>query len=60
MKMICWLLASEEANWSESAPFVIKYVILYQQPGLMNLIGWQSEVGVVSWFIQHNKGLIVI
>ena len=37
-------LASEEANWSGSAPFVIKYVSLYQQPGSSNLIGWQLEV----------------
>ena len=32
-------LASEEANWSGSALFVIKYMKLYQQPGLSNLIG---------------------
>ena len=41
-------LASEEANWSGSALFVIKCVILYQQPGLRNLIGWKLEVGVAS------------
>ena len=41
-------LASEEANWSGSALFVIKYVYLYQQSGSSNLIGWKLEVGVVS------------
>ena len=37
---------SEEANWSESALFVIKYmyVNLYQQPGSSTLIGWKLEV----------------
>ena len=39
-------LASEEANWSGSALFVIKYVNFYQKPGSSNLIGWKSEVGV--------------
>ena len=39
-------LASEEANWSGSAVFVIQYVKLYQQFGLSNLIGWQLEMGV--------------
>ena len=34
-------LASEEANWSGSALFVIKYVNLYQQSGSSNLIGWK-------------------
>ena len=48
-------LASEEANWSGSALFVIKYVNLYQQPRLSNLIGWKLEVGVASKFIQHDK-----
>ena len=41
-------LASEEANWSGSALFVIKYVNLYQQPGSSNYIGWQLEVGATS------------
>ena len=41
-------LASEEANWSGSALFAIKYVNLYQQPGSSNLIGWKLEVGVAS------------
>ena len=31
-------LASEEANWSGSALFVIKYVNLYQQLGSSNFI----------------------
>ena len=41
-------LASEEANWSGSALFVIQYMNLYQQPGSSTLIGWQLEVGVAS------------
>ena len=41
-------LASEEANWSGSALFAIKYVNLYQQPWSNNLIGWKLEVGVAS------------
>ena len=41
-------LASEEANWSGSALFVIKYVNFYQKLGSSNLIGWKLEVGVVS------------
>ena len=41
-------LASEEANWSGSALFVIKYVNFYQKPGSSNLIGWNLEVGVAS------------
>ena len=44
------------ANWSGSALFVIKYANLYQQLGSSNLIGWKVEVGVVSKFIQHDKG----
>ena len=39
---------SEEANWSGSALFVIKYVNFYQKSGSSNLIGWKSEVGVAS------------
>ena len=46
----------QEANWSGSALFVIIYLNLYQQPGSSNLIGWQLEVGVASYFIQHDKG----
>ena len=41
-------LASEEANWSGSALFAIKYVNLYQQPGSSNLIGWKLDVAVAS------------
>ena len=41
-------LASEEANWSGSALFVIKYVNFCQKPRWSNLIGWQLEVGVAS------------
>ena len=39
-------LASEEANWSGSALFVIKYANLYQQPGSSYMIGW--KLGVAS------------
>ena len=39
-------LASEEANWSGSALFVIKYVNFYQKPRSKNLIGWKLEVGM--------------
>ena len=49
-------LASEEANGSGSALFVIQYVNLYQQPGSSNLTGWKLKVGVASKFIQHDKG----
>ena len=49
-------LASEEANWTGSALFVIKYVNLYQQSGSSNLIGWKLEMGVASEFIQQDKG----
>ena len=41
-------LASEKANWSGSALFVIKYVNLYQQSGSSNLISWKLEVEVAS------------
>ena len=41
-------LASEEANWSGSALFAIKYVTLYQQARSSNLIGWKLEMGVAS------------
>ena len=43
-------------HWSGSALFVIQYVNLNQQPGSINLIGWQLEVGVASLFIQPDKG----
>ena len=41
-------LASEEANWSGSALFVIKYVNFYQKGRANNLIGWKLEVSVAS------------
>ena len=41
-------LSSEEANWSGSALFVIKYVNFYQKSRSSNLIGWKLEVGVAS------------
>ena len=44
-------LASEEANWSGSALFAIKYVNLYQQSWSSNLTGWKLEMGVASQFI---------
>ena len=48
-------LASEEANWSVSALFVIWYVNFYQKSGSSNLTGWIIKVGVASQFIQHDK-----
>ena len=39
-------LASEEAIWSGSALFAIKYMNLYQQPWSSNLIGGKLEIGV--------------
>ena len=42
------LLASEEANWSGSALFVIKYVNFYQKHGSSNLTGWKLEVDMAS------------
>ena len=42
-------LASEEANWSGSALFVIKYVNFYKKiKRSSNLIGWKLENGVAS------------
>ena len=44
-------LASEEANWTGSALFVIKYVDFYKKTKnnrSSNLIGWKLEVGVAS------------
>ena len=41
-------LASEEASWSGSALFVIKYVNLYQKSESSNLIGWKLEMGMAS------------
>ena len=41
-------LASEEANWSGSALFAIKYVNLYQQFWSSNLNGWKLEVSLAS------------
>ena len=39
-----------------TALFVIQYVNLCQQSGSSSLIGSQLEVGVASYFIQHDKG----
>ena len=41
-------LASDEANWSGSARFAIKYVNLHQQFGSSSLIGWKLDMGVAS------------
>ena len=41
-------LAAEEASWSGSALFAIKYMNLYQQSGSSNLIGWKLEMGMAS------------
>ena len=43
-------LASEEANWSGSALFVIHYVNLYQNPESSNLIGWKLEMDMAFLF----------
>ena len=43
-----WPAEPEEANWSGSALFAIKYVNLYQQAVSSNLIGWKLEMGVAS------------
>ena len=41
-------LASEEANWSGSTLFAMKYVNLYQHSGSSRLTNWKLEVGVAS------------
>ena len=41
-------LASEEANWSGSALFAVKYVNLRQPSGSSNLIGWKLQVSMAS------------
>ena len=41
-------MQAEEANWSGSALFAIKYVNLYQQSGSSNLISWKLEMGMAS------------
>ena len=51
-------LDSEEANWSGSALFVIKYVNIYQKPGSSNLIGWKLEVGVASYGNLFSKARV--
>ena len=48
-------LASEEANWSWSALFVIKYVYLHQQSESHNLIGWKLEEGMASKFFSMAR-----
>ena len=49
-------LASEDANWSGSALFAIKYVNLFRKSWSSYLISWKFEVSVASWFIQQDKG----
>ena len=44
------------SNGARSALFAIQYVNLNQQSGSSNLIGWKLEVGVATYFIQHDKG----
>ena len=46
----CPVLANcvDQANWSGSALFVIKYVNFYQKPRSSSLIDWKLEVGVAS------------
>ena len=39
-------LASDEANWSGYALFVVKYVNLYQESGSSNRISWKLEVAL--------------
>ena len=41
-------LLAEEANWSGSALFVIKYENFCQKPGSSYVIGWKLEVGMAS------------
>ena len=45
-------LASEEANWSGSALFVIKYVNFYQKLRSNSLIGWKLEVNLIGWKLE--------
>ena len=40
--------ASEKANWSGSALFVIKDTNFYQKPWSSNLKGWKLKVGMAS------------
>ena len=47
-------LASEDANWSGSALFVIKHVNLYKQPGSSNLIGRKLDVGVACGILIYS------
>ena len=46
--MPCLSKQSEEANWSGSALFIIKYVNFNQKLRSSNLIGWKLEVGMAS------------
>ena len=47
-------LASEEANWSGSALFVIKYVNFYQNPGLAEI---RSGRGILIYSTRVNEQL---
>ena len=52
-------MASQEAKWSGSALFAIKYVVFYKkkkQTDQVYLTGWKLVVGLASSFIQHDKG----
>ena len=46
---------SEEANWSRSALFVIKYVKFLSKPGSSNLIDWILEVGGASYLFSMTR-----
>ena len=49
-------MASEEAIWSGSTPFVIQFVNLKEIIIWCYLIGWQSEMCVANQIIQQDKG----
>ena len=53
-------LASEEANWSGSALFVVEYVNSYQQHEPSNLIDWKLEVGMAFLIFSAWQGLISV
>ena len=49
-------MASSEAYWSGSTLFAIKYVNLFKQLWSSKQFDWKLEVGVISQYIQHDKG----
>ena len=52
-------LASEEANWSGSALFIIKYVNFYQNPGSSNLIGWKYVWKYVNFYQKPRSSNLI-